>query len=146
MSHVTQIRGTARFTVSLPAALLRQLDAMAREKGYHNRSLAVADMIRDRLADHRREYGGRAIAGTITLVYDHHRPHLQEALTDMQHEFRDLIVSALHVHLDHHHCLEALVVRGEGMRIKTLADRLIGARGVKHGKLTVTTTGKDLPG
>lgn len=135
----------ARFTVSLPPTLMRQLDAMTAEKGYTNRSLAIADMIRDHLVEHRQRTGSGEIAGTITLVYDHHKQHVQETLTDIQHDHHDLIISALHVHLDHHNCLEVLVVRGPAASVKRIADELIAAKGVKHGKLTVTTTGKDLP-
>jgi CopG family nickel-responsive transcriptional regulator len=135
----------ARFTVSLPPVLMRQLDAMTAEKGYTNRSLAIADMIRDQLVEHRQKTGTEAIAGTITLVYDHHKQHVQETLTDIQHDHQNLIISTLHVHLDHHNCLEVLVVRGKAALVKRTADELIAAKGVKHGKLTVTTTGQDLP-
>jgi CopG family nickel-responsive transcriptional regulator len=133
-----------RFSVSLPADLARDFDAMVAEKSYTNRSLALADLIRNELVDHRQTRGGE-IAGTITLLYDHHKPKLQKLLTDMQHDHTDLIVSTLHVHLDHDNCLEVLVVRGDAARIRTLADTLIAARGVKHGRLTVTGTGSDLP-
>jgi CopG family nickel-responsive transcriptional regulator len=134
----------ARFTVSLPPKLLEDLDAMTGEQGYDNRSLAIADMIRDRLVEHRRKFGTEDIAGTITLVYDHHKQHVQATLTDIQHDHHEVIISTLHVHLDHHNCLEVLVVRGKAALIKRIADELIGAKGVKHGKLTVTTTGKDM--
>ena len=135
-----------RFSVSLPPALLEQLDAMTRRKG-----------LRQSVAGHRRHDSravGRAsaairtrgeIAGTITLVYDHHKPHLQASLTDIQHDHHDAILSTVHVHLDHHNCLEVLIVRGKASVIRKIADELIAAKGVKHGKLTVTTTGKDLP-
>jgi len=86
--------------------------------------------------EHQQEFGSKEIAGTITLVYDHHKHGLQEALTDFQHDHHDSIVSSLHVHLDHHNCLEVLVVRGPAADIRRMADRLIGAKGVKHGKLT----------
>jgi CopG family transcriptional regulator, nickel-responsive regulator len=135
----------ARFSVSLPPALLEQLDAMSSQKGYDNRSLAIADMIRDRLVEHRQKFGDEEIAGTITLVYDHHTQHVQEALTEIQHDHHEVIISTMHVHLDHHNCLEVLVVRGKAALVKKIADELIAARGVKHGKLTVTTTGKNLP-
>ena len=124
---------------------MRQLDDMTAEKGYTNRSLAIADMIRDQLVEHRQKTGSEEIAGTITLVYDHHKQHVQETLTDIQHDHHDLIISSLHVHLDHHNCLEVLIVRGKAASVKRIADELIAAKGVKHGKLTVTTTGKDLP-
>jgi CopG family nickel-responsive transcriptional regulator len=136
----------SRFSVSLPPALLDQLDEMTREKSYDNRSLAIADMIRAQLVEHRQQDAKGEIAGTITLVYDHHRQHVQETLTDIQHDHHEVIISTIHVHLDHHNCLEVLVVRGQAGVIKKIADALIAAKGVKHGKLTVTTTGKDLPG
>lgn len=136
----------SRFSVSLPQALLRDLDAMVEEKGYVNRSLAIADMIRDRLVEHRQRLENSDIAGTITLVYDHHKPHLQEVLTGIQHDYHEAIISTVHVHLDHHNCLEVLVVRGKARTIRKIADALIAAKGVKHGKLTVTSTGKDLIG
>ena len=135
-----------RFTVSVPRDLAKQLDQMTREKGYDNRSLAVADLIRAGLVEHRQNLGNHEIAGTITLLYDHHRPHVQAALTDIQHDHHHLIISTLHVHLDHHNCLEVLVVRGKAPLVKRIADELISAKGVKHGKLSVTSTGKDLPG
>ena len=134
-----------RFTVSLPPSLLEQFDEMTAEKGYDNRSLAVADLIRAQLVEHRQKTGSGEIAGTITLVYDHHKPHLQAGLTDIQHDHHNVILSTVHVHLDHHNCLEVLIVRGQASHIRRIADELISAKGVKHGKLTVTTTGKDLP-
>ena len=144
MKHA-KTEGVIRFTVSVPQTLAKQLDRMTREKGYDNRSLAVADMIRDQLVEHHQNYGNRDIAGTITLVYDHHKQHVQAALTDIQHDHHDVIISTLHVHLDHDNCLEVLAVRGKARTIKKIADELIAAKGVKHGKLTVTTSGKDLP-
>lgn len=140
------LHGVGRFSVSLPHGLLADLDGMAAQKGYGNRSLLIADMIRDWLVEHRQQLGEGEIAGTITLVYDHHTHHVQEGLTSIQHDHHGLIISTLHVHLDHHNCLEILVLRGKAVQIKKLADALIGAKGVKHGKLTITTTGKDLVG
>ena len=144
MKHA-KTEGVVRFTVSVPQTLAKQLDRMTREKGYDNRSLAVADMIRDQLVEHHQNYGDHEIAGTITLVYDHHKQHVQATLTDIQHDHHDVIISTLHVHLDHDNCLEVLAVRGKAGTIKKIADELIAAKGVKHGKLTVTTSGKDLP-
>jgi CopG family nickel-responsive transcriptional regulator len=141
----TQTDRVVRFTVSVPRDLAKQLDQMSRQKGYDNRSLAVADMIRAGLVEHRQNFGAQAIAGTITLVYDHHKQHVQATLTDIQHDHHDVIISTLHVHLDHDNCLEVLVVRGRAATVKRIADELIAAKGVKHGKLTVTSSGKDLP-
>ena len=138
-----KIENVTRFSISLPPSLLRQLDQMSAEKGYANRSLAVADMIRNQLVEHQEKTGTGDIAGTITLVYDHHKPHLQSTLTDIQHDHHNVILSTVHVHLDHHNFLEVLLVRGPGNVIRSIADALITAKGVKHGKLTVTTTGKE---
>jgi CopG family nickel-responsive transcriptional regulator len=137
--------GVARISVSMHKSLLQKLDRMVREKGYDNRSHAIANMIAADLVEHRSELGDAESVGTVTLVYDHHKPHVQETLTAMQHDHLHSIVSALHVHLDHHNCLEVLVVRGNASELRAFADRLIGARGVKHGKLSITSTGKDLP-
>ena len=138
-------QGVARFSISLPAELAGQLDRMTRQKGYDNRSLAVADMIRAHLVEHQQQFGDKEIAGTITLLYDHHKQHVQAALTDIQHDHHEVIIATLHVHLDHDNCMELLAVRGKAAVIKRIADELIAAKGVKHGKLTVTSTGKDLP-
>ena len=137
--------GVARISVSMNKTLVRKLDRMVREKGYDNRSLAIADMIADSLVEHQRELGDVEAVGTVTLVYDHHKPHVQETLTELQHDHIHNIVTTLHVHLDHHNCLEVLVVRGKASTIQALADRVIGAKGVKHGKLSMTSTGKELP-
>ena len=134
-----------RFSVSLPPKLLEQLNQMAKEKGYENRSQAIANMIRTELVEHKQKFSAAEIAGTITLVYDHHKQHVQAVLTDIQHDHHQVIVSTMHVHLDHDNCLEVLVVRGKADIIKKIADELATAKGVKHGKLTVTGTGKDLP-
>ena len=136
--------GAVRFSVSLPAMLASELDAMTEQKGYNNRSLAIGDMVRAHLVEHRQSIGGQ-VAGTITVLFDHHKPQLQRLLTDVQHDHTDLIISTLHVHLDHDNCLEVLVVRGDAERVRTLADNLIATKGVKHGRLTVTATGEDLP-
>ena len=134
-----------RFSASLPPQLMRQLDAMVREKGYENRSLAIADMIRAQLVEHSQQHDEAEIAGSITLVYDHHQHHLQHLLNDVQHDHGAHIIATLHCHLDHDNCLEIIAVRGPAGVIRKLADELIGARGVKHGKLAITSTGRDLP-
>ncbi len=123
--------------------LVDQLDAMTKAKGYANRSQAIADMVRDQLVEHHGHLGAHPMAGTVTLVYDHHKRNIQGLLTDIQHDYGALIIATMHVHLDHHNCMEVLALRGRAGALKEVADRLIAAKGVKHGKLTVTTTGKD---
>jgi CopG family nickel-responsive transcriptional regulator len=138
--------GVVRFSVSADKTLMRQFDQLRKTQGYKNRSLAIADMMRDRLVEHRQIGGDYEAAATVTLVYDHHKPHIQQMLTGLQHDFTGMIVSTLHVHLDHHNCLEVIVLKAKATAIKQLADRLIGTKGVKHGRLSLTSAGKDLPG
>jgi len=133
-----------RFGVSIDSQLIKKFDALIAKKGYTTRSEAIRDMIRDDLVEQEWEAEDRETVGTITLVYNHHTRELDHALTDLQHQSFHQIISALHVHLDAHNCLEVLVVKGKSREIRTIADRLIGTRGVKHGKLTTTTTGKEL--
>jgi CopG family nickel-responsive transcriptional regulator len=136
--------GITRFGMSIDNALIKKFDTLIARKGYGSRSAAIQDLIRDNLVEEEWEGGDHETVGTITIVYNHHTRELEHALTDMQHKSYHQIISALHVHLDPHNCLEVLVVKGKGRDIKKIADRLIGARGVKHGKLTMTTTGKEL--
>ena len=133
-----------RFGVSIDSQLIKKFDALVTRKGYATRSEAIRDMIRDMLVEEEWTSGGQETVGTITIVYNHHTRELEHALTDMQHKSFHQIISTLHVHLDAHNCLEVLVVKGKSKEIKMIADRLIGTKGVMHGKLTMTTTGKEL--
>jgi len=133
-----------RFGVSMDENLLQRFDTLLSRKGYANRSEAVRDLIRDHLVEEEWREKGREIVGTITMVYNHHTRGLLDILTDLQHHFHNLVVSTMHLHLDEDNCLEVLVVKGMADKIKTVADKLISTRGVKHGKLTMTTTGKEL--
>jgi CopG family nickel-responsive transcriptional regulator len=133
-----------RFGVSIEDTLLKDFDGLIFQKGYQSRSEAIRDLIRDRLVREEWSSGSGEAVGTITLVYDHHTRELSDHLTHMQHDHHELIISSMHVHMDAHNCLEVLVVRGRPPQIRSLADRLIGTRGVKHGKLTVTTGGKKI--
>ncbi len=132
--------GATRLSLSLPNGLAGELDGLVTVKGAASRSALVADLVRDAVVEHRSRRGRQPIAGTITLVYDHHARNLQTKLTDLQHDSEGLIVSVMHVHLSHHDCLEVLVVRGAADKVRRLADQLAAVRGVKHGKLTITTT------
>jgi CopG family nickel-responsive transcriptional regulator len=125
--------------------LLQRFDALIFRKGYANRSEAVRDLIREHLVEEEWKEKGREMVGTITMVYNHHTRGLSDSLTDLQHRFHNLVISTMHLHLDEDNCLELLVVKGMVDKIKTVADKLISTRGVKHGKLTMTTTGKELP-
>jgi len=133
-----------RFGVSMPGDLLEAFDAEIARRGYTNRSEALRDLVRDHLVARRWSDSQAPVVGVITLVYDHHAYRLGETLTDAQHTHHDLVLCATHVHLDEHHCVEVIVVRGEGAEVQALADQLIALRGVKHGTLSCTTTGADL--
>jgi len=133
-----------RFGVSMSATLLEQFDQLVSEQGYANRSEAIRDLVRDALVTREWEEGDGEVAGTITLMYDHHTVGLSDTLTEVQHEYHDLIISTLHVHLDHRNCLETVIVKGAPHLAKQLADQLISLKGVIHGKLTLTSTGRDL--
>lgn len=134
----------ARFGVSLEETLLQQFDRLIHRKGYTNRSEALRDLIRESLVREQWDLGAMETVGTLTLVYNHEVRELADKLTDLQHEYFRRIVSTLHVHLDPHHCLEVLVLRGPANELKTIADRLIGTRGVKHGTFSATAEGRVL--
>jgi CopG family nickel-responsive transcriptional regulator len=133
-----------RFGVSMSEMLLERFDRLVQERGYANRSEAIRDLVRDALVTREWEEGDGEVAGTITLIYDHSTAGLTEMLTEVQHDYHDLIISTLHVHLDHRNCLETLIVKGAPHVAKQLADQLISVKGVIHGKLTLTSTGRDL--
>lgn len=134
----------ARFGISIDQQLLEKFDKLIDRKGYVNRSEAIRDLIRNTLVEDSWQTGDDETVGTVTLVYDHHTRDLSDKLTEHQHSHHDAIVSAMHVHLDAHNCLEVVVVRGTASKVKRLADELIGTKGVKHGKLVTTTTGEGL--
>ncbi len=138
MSDVT------RFGVSLDENLLAQFDRVIARKGYTNRSEAIRDLIRESLVREQWELGTDQVVGTLTLVYNHNVRDLSDKLTDLQHAHYKAIVSTLHVHLDPHHCLEVLVLRGKARDLKSIADRLIGTRGVQHGTFSATAEGRVL--
>lgn len=134
-----------RFGIAIDEELLGRFDRLVAKRGLaENRSEAIRDLIRDALVETEWEDSGQETVGTITLVFDHHTRDLSEKLDALQHAHHDKIVSAMHVHLDHHTCLEVLVVKGASSEIVDIAHGLIGTKGVKHGKLSMTTTGKGL--
>lgn len=135
---------TIRFGVSLDSDLLDKFDLLCEEQSYQTRSEAIRDLIRNTLVKKEWEDTDREIAGTLTLVYDHHQSQLAQRLTELQHETHEVILSSLHVHLDHDNCLEVLILKGEGDVVRRLGQKLISTKGVKHGKLSLTTTGEDL--
>lgn len=129
----------ARIGVAIDAELLETFDAHIAEKGYQNRSEAFRDLIRDRLIHQEAEAPNKEVVGSLTLVYDHHQRNLTDKITALQHDHHGVVVSTLHVHLDHHNCLEVLILRGRSKQVRQLADLLISVKGIQHGQLAITT-------
>lgn len=124
--------------------LLEDFDRHIRQKGYANRSEAVRDLVRNRLVEESwAEERGKA-AATVTLVYDHHKMDVSRRLMDIQHHHAASIVSTTHVHLDNDNCLEVVILRGEAEIVRQLAEEMCALKGVKHGKIALTTEGKGL--
>lgn len=135
-----------RIGISLDHDLLGQFDRLIADKGYVNRSEAVRDLIRDSLVQ--REWaestGREEKVAVVTLVYDHDSASLSQKLAHIQHENHRAVVSALHVHLDAHHCLEVLVLRGRARDVVRMGEGLVSTKGVKYGKVVPATSGQSL--
>jgi CopG family nickel-responsive transcriptional regulator len=139
-----RMSGLSRIGVAIDTELLDKFDELIGQRGYTNRSEAFRDLIRDELVEKTWESPESQVVGTVTLVYDHHVRMLNEKLTNIQHDYHHSILSTLHVHLDHDNCLEVLVVKGRAGVVRKVADVLISTKGVKHGRLTITTSGAEL--
>jgi len=123
--------------------LLADFDEFIRDHNYKNRSEALRDLIRGRIIEKQWE-ADKDVMGVISLVYDHHQHKLQEKVTKLQHGFHNQIISTTHVHMDHHNCLEVIIVRGKTGEVRGLADSLSALRGVRNANLSMSSTGKDL--
>lgn len=128
-----------RTGIAIDADLLARFDRFINKQGYTNRSEAFRDLIRDRLVGVALEAPDAQAVGTITLIYDHHSRLLPNKLIDVQHQHHDAIIATTHAHLDHHTCLEVIVVRGKAKQVQKLADLLIGTKGVRHGRLVMSS-------
>ncbi len=128
-----------RFGVSLDESILAELDHFVNLRKFPNRSQAIRYLISNYLVEEKVDEN-KIVAGSIVLVYDHHKRELQSKSTAIQHDFHETILSVMHVHIDHHNCLETIAVMGKASKLKELADKLIAIKGVKHGKLVITTT------
>jgi len=131
-----------RFGVSIENNLLAKFDRLIQQRNYSNRSEAIRDLIRNELVQQEWKDEEAESVGTVTIIYDHHVRDLSHVLTAVQHDFDEQIISTMHVHLDHHNCLEVLAIRGKTKNIRQIADQLISIKGVKHGKLVMTTQGE----
>ena len=133
-----------RFGVSLDSSLLEQFDRLCDERGYQNRSEAIRDLIRASLVEKEWQDSAHDVAGTLTIVYDHHTSGLSQRLTAIQHDYHHYIITSLHVHLDHDNCLETIVLKGPAQKLRKFGQQVIAIRGVKHGSVSLATTGEGL--
>lgn len=138
MSEIT------RFGVSINENLLNAFDELIEKEKYNNRSDAIRDLIREKLVMASWKDDDKDVVGTITIIYDHHSSDITENLVHIQHDDYKSVISTTHIHLDEHNCLEVLIVNGKSGKIKNIAENLLRAKGVKHGKLTMTVKGDEL--
>lgn len=140
VSLVSEKDGVVRFSVSVPRSLLESFDAFIRGLNY-SRSRAIQEAMRIFMSEHSWRYReGDIIFGAINVLYDHETRGLEEALTDIQHTFKDIIYSALHVHVDERNCMLVITVRGESSRVKKMIDEIAGRKGIKQLKVVAFTT------
>lgn len=129
----------SRIGVSLDSDLLDRFDKLITDRGYDNRSEAFRDLIRDQLVGSAVLASKAPVVGTLTLIYDHHTRLLPEKLAEIQHEHHEAVISTLHAHLDHHTCLEVVLLRGRSRDVQELADKLLSTKGVHHGRLVMSS-------
>jgi len=128
-----------RFSVSLEDDLLSQFDQYCKQQQFATRSEAIRQLLRDTLTKDAWAEESKDAAGTLTLVYDHHRPQLRDHLTKLQHDNTDLVVSTLHAHLTHSLCLEVIILRGPSARLQKIASQLRGLKGIYKGELVMAS-------
>ena len=133
-----------RFSVSVETELLEKFDGIIEKMDYKSRSEAIRDLIRERLVSEEWKEEEKETVGVLGLVYEHEIRELTETLNRIQHQNIDTIISSAHIHLNHHNCLEVIILKGKSVLIKKIADELLSTRNVKHGKLIMTTTGSGI--
>jgi CopG family nickel-responsive transcriptional regulator len=131
-----------RFGISLPSSLLEEFDGYIKSENYTNRSEAIRDLIRNEMIKNEWEVTDREVAGAIIFIYDHHIRELMNKLTDVQHDYYQLIISSQHVHLDHHNCLEIVIVRGNSIEIRELYQKIKSIKNIKNTQLSMSSTGR----
>lgn len=134
-----RMQSKKRFSVCLDGPLLEELDVMVAAEGYKSRSQAMSAMINEQLVRHKAGFSSESLAGTITLVFDHHKHGLQARLTNIQHGYLEQIVASMHLHLTNHLCMEVLLVNGKAAQLRELTCKLTTIKGVVHGELSVTS-------
>jgi len=128
-----------RFGVSMDAELLAAFDHLIERKQYDNRSEAIRDLVREAITQQRLQQGDGVAVAALCMVYNHKSRDLTHKLTSLQHEHVAKVISTMHVHLDHDDCFEVMVLRGRVRELQTLADKVVATRGIRHGRLILTT-------
>ncbi len=126
-----------RFSVSLESDLLEKFDHFCQEECYATRSEAIRQLLREKLTNRAWESDSQEVAGTLTLVYDHHRTQLRDKLMQVQHDHTSLVIATLHAHLSHDLCLETIVLRGPAGTLRKMASELTGLKGIYKGELVM---------
>lgn len=130
-----------RMSITIDEELAEMFERLLKRKGYSNRSEAVRDLVRRALVEQQWEEGQKTTVGTLTIVYDHGRPELARRLLEAGHEAHNMVMATMHVHLDETYCLEVMALKGKASKVRKYADQALGAKGVKHGDLVMTTMG-----
>jgi CopG family nickel-responsive transcriptional regulator len=133
---MAKTESTVRFTVSLPGALLKDLDRRMIARGYASRSELVRDLIREQLVQEKWESDGGEVVGILTIAYDHHHRGLLDRITDLQHRRLVNVLASTHIHMGREDCLEAIFIRGNPREVEKLSIEISGLRGVKFARLT----------
>ncbi len=140
--HKPKANDLMRFSVAMPEDLLMDFDQLVARRGLaKNRSEVIRDLVREALVEERSAIPGTLVMGTLTIVYDHHSADLNDKLHTIQHDYFDNVVSTMHVHVDHHTCLEVIVLQGETELIQSVSNMILGTKGVKNGKLVLASVG-----
>ena len=127
----------SRFGVSLDEDVLKALDNYVIENNFANRSQAIRHLVEDNTLTKKWQCNN-IVAGAVVLLYDHHKSDITGKLNDIQHQYFDVVLSSQHFHLSHDTCLEIIAIKGEAARLTELSDKLIGSKGVMHGKLVMS--------
>ena len=129
-----------RFGVSMEDDLLEKFDLLIARRGYTNRSEAIRDLVREEIVKESVHQPNTPTFGIISYVYDHHQRELEGMLTDFQHHHFKQIVSSTHIHIDHDTCLESVIMKGKALELQQIAHKILSFKGVKHGKLILTSS------
>jgi CopG family nickel-responsive transcriptional regulator len=132
------MKNVTRFGVSLKSDLLKSLDEYKDIKKFSSRSHTITFIVEEALAN-QASLGNKEVCGALVLIYDHHKADFMSKFVHIQHDYQSVILSSQHIHVDHHNCLETITLRGKPAKLQELADNLISLKGIKHGKLVLTS-------